>query len=137
MNLLLMALLLVILLAVWLFMRLKRADNPDPPKPQLRASATNSDYHAVSIEFSGHACEAAEAMSGRRFLSTAAPRLPLPDCQALECQCRFVHYQDRRTRKDRRSPFGPSGFGGATGSFEQEQRAGKDRRTNGDEEDFF
>jgi hypothetical protein len=136
MNLPLMALLLVILLAVWLFIRLRRTDDPDPPKPRLRASATSSDYHAVSIEFSGNACEAAEAMAGRRFLSTAAPKLPLPDCHALECECRFVHYQDRRAHKDRRSPFGPSGFGGGTGSLEQEQRAGKDRRNSGDE-DFF
>ena len=75
-------------------------------------------------------------MEGRRFLSTAAPLLPLPECEVLDCKCRFVHHKDRRASKDRRSPFGPSGFGGATGKHQQEQRHSTDRRTS-DDEDFF
>ena len=67
-------------------------------------------------------------MSGRRFLATAAPKLPLPECNVLDCNCRFAHHEDRRTHKDRRSPFGPGGSGGATGSFSSEQRDGVDRR---------
>jgi hypothetical protein len=79
---------------------------------------------------------AAREIDGRRFLATAAPRLPLPDCNALECNCRFIHHEDRRSGKERRSPFGPGGFGGGTGSFKTEQRQGGDRRKRRDDDNY-
>jgi len=136
MNLPLLALLVVLLLAIWLFIRVRRETDTDQPAPASRSHAKNAAFHAVSIKMSGKACNAAQALSGRRFLSTAAPKLPLPECDVLDCNCRFVHHKDRRTGKDRRSPFGPSGFGGATGRHEAEQRQGPDRRQS-DDEDFF
>ena len=57
------------------------------------------------MQFASNACDAAKNMKGRRFLSSAAPRIPLPDCDVGECQCKFVHHKDRRARHDRRSPF--------------------------------
>jgi hypothetical protein len=99
--------------------------------------ASGTAYHAVSIKFDQNACEAARAMSGRRFLSSAAPRLPLPECDALECRCRFAHHKDRRTGKDRRSPFAAAGYGGGTGSFEKERREQSGRRhEDADHDDF-
>lgn len=74
-------------------------------------------------------------MAERRFLSTAAPKLPLAECNVLECKCRFVHHKDRRASKDRRTPFGPSAFGGSTGRYEIDQRNRPDRRQ--DDEDIF
>jgi hypothetical protein len=71
-------------------------------------------------------------MSGRRFLSNLAPRLPLDGCDAADCSCRFTHHNDRRTGKDRRSPFGPGGLGGDTGSFQEERRERSDRREDAD-----
>ncbi len=137
MNLPSLALLIVLLLLVWLFIRRRQAAKPDVPKSAARTSSSNAAYHAVSIKFTSNACKAAQGMEGRRFLSTAAPRLPLPECDVLECKCRFIHHKDRRAIKNRRSPFGPSGFGGATGKHQQEQRHGKDRRASDDDEDFF
>jgi hypothetical protein len=131
-----LALILVVLLLIWLFIRRRQATSDDKPKPAVRENTKNSAYHAVSIKFSGNACKAAREMDGRRFLSSAAPRLPLPDCDVLECSCRFAHHKDRRANKDRRSPFGPGGFGGSTGKYAQEQREGSDRRKS-DDEDFF
>lgn len=135
MSLTTLALILVLLLLIWLFIR-RRAANKAKSTPPPRTKSKNSAYHAVSIKFSGNACEAAREMEGRRFLSSAAPRIPLPDCDVLNCTCRFAHYQDRRARQDRRSPFGPGGIGGSTGKYQQEQREGKDRRKS-DDEDFF
>jgi hypothetical protein len=67
-------------------------------------------------------------MQGRRFLSSAAPRIPLPDCDVMECKCRFAHHEDRRKGDDRRNPWG-QGFGsGSTGTYKNEQRKGRDRR---------
>jgi len=133
MNLPLMGLLLVLLLAIWLFIRSRQSYKPKQEQPAAQSDKANTAYHAVSIKFSSSACAAAKDMQGRRFLSTAAPKLPLAGCQNLDCSCRFVHHQDRRTGKDRRSPFGPSGLGGGTGKYEQELREGKDRRVDQDD----
>lgn len=133
MNVQTLALVLVLLLLAWLFIR-RRATNKDKSRPKVQTSTKKSAYHAVSIKFTGNACEAAREMEGLRFLSSAAPRLPLPDCDVLDCSCRFAHHQDRRARQDRRSPFGPGGIGGSTGKYTQEQRQGKDRRKSDDED---
>ena len=137
MNLPLMALLLVLLLAIWLFIRSRRSADLKDEQATTRSGHENTAYHAVSIKFSSNACNAAKDMEGRRFLSTAAPKLPLAGCQVLDCSCRFVHHKDRRAGKDRRSPFGPSGIGGGTGNYEQELRKGKDRRVSDDDNDLL
>lgn len=129
-----LALLLALLLAIWLLIRRRNAASADEPGPAPRVSKTRTAYHAVSIKFSDGACQAAKDLEGRRFLSSAAPKLPLPECSVLECNCRFAHHADRRSGKDRRSPFGPSGFGAGTGSYQQEQRQGRDRRKRRDED---
>ena len=128
--------LVVVLVVAWLFLRNRGQRGEAQTRSTLEKTGSNA-YHAVSIKFEENACEAARAMSGRRFLSTAAPRLPLPECDALECRCRFAHHKDRRTGKDRRSPFAAAGYGGGTGSFEKERRekAGR-RREDADEDDF-
>ena len=136
MNLPLMALLAVLLLAIWLFIRVRRITDDDKPAPASGSESGNSTYHAASLKISGKGCDAAMAMTGRRFLSTAAPKLPLPDCDVLDCNCRFVHHKDRRSGKDRRSPFGPSGVCGATGRHELEKRQGPDRRKSDNDEIF-
>jgi ABC-type nickel/cobalt efflux system permease component RcnA len=136
MNMQTMALILVLLLLAWFFVRRRQATSNDKSQPAARTSNKNTAYHAVSIKFTGNACKAAREMEGQRILSSAAPRLPLPDCDAIDCGCRFAHHPDRRAKQDRRSPFGPGGLGGSTGKYAQEQRQGKDRRQS-DDEDFF
>ncbi len=136
MNLPLVALVLVLLIAAWIFLHRRRSGNSDETGPLLRTSTAEPTFHAVSIIFSDNACNAAKELDGRRFLSSAAPRLPLAECDVLECSCRFVHHKDRRAGKDRRSPFSPKGFGAGTGKFEAEQRKAGDRRVE-DDEDLF
>lgn len=126
---------LLVLLLVWLFIRRRSVSKTQKTESDTpRNEQQNTEFHAVSIRFESNACKAAHEMEGRRFLSTAAPRLPLPECDALECRCRFIHHADRRSGRDRRSPFGPGGIGGATGTFQKEQRKGGDRRKSDDEE---
>ena len=132
MNFFTLFLILALLIAVWWFVRKRRDAADDAPKTELRRPAANTQFHAVSIKFKGRACAAAKNLSGRRFLASAAPRLPLPDCDILDCTCRFMHHSDRRSSRDRRSPFGPGGLGGGTGAFDTEQRDGIDRRKNED-----
>lgn len=123
------------LLLVWLLLRRRNAARKNVA-PQIPSRPQNTAYHAVSIRLGDHACAAARDMLGRRFLSSAAPRLPLADCDAAECRCRFAHHDDRRSGKDRRSPFAAAGFGGGTGSFEQERRGRPDRREDADTDWF-
>ena len=87
----------LLLLIVWLFYR-HRSKSEEKQQPTSLKDTGNTAYHAVSIKLDGNACEAAKAMEGRRFLATAAPRLPLPECNGLECRCHFIHHQDRRLR---------------------------------------
>lgn len=119
---------LLLLTAIWWLMRKRRAGLSEVQKPAQRVKAKKTAYHAVSINFPSTACAAAKSMAGRRFLATAPPKLPLPDCDARECRCRFAHHDDRRSGKERRNPFAPGQTIVAAGSYKKEQRAGKDRR---------
>ena len=136
MDLKLLTLLLILLIAIWVLIRIRKSSGTDQTKTTVRAHKGNAVYHAVSIKLSGHVCKAAEEMRGRRFLSTAAPKLPLPGCDVLDCNCRFTHHKDRRAGKDRRSPFARGGFAGGTGKFKTEQRKREDRRAS-DDKDFY
>ncbi len=124
---------IALILAIgWLVMRILRGSEKPGEPATKKIADKSSPYHAVSLQCSGNACDAAKAMMGRRFLSSAAPRLPLPECDALECRCRFAHHSDRRTGSDRRSPFSPATPGGGTGTFKVERREKKDRRKSAD-----
>lgn len=107
---------IVILILVIALFRRNPATTDERRPPPLRPGNARPDsrFHAVSISFAGSACEAAKAMEGKRFLSSAAPRVPLPDCDVLQCKCRFIHHKDRRDGDERRNSNGQS-FGGDTG----------------------
>jgi hypothetical protein len=122
---------LLVLTVAWLIVRVRRnkAAVTAESKP---ASQGHGAYQAVAIKYSQNACDAAKAMTGRRFLANAAPHLPLPECDFPECRCKFANYDDRRTGRDRRSPFVPGAATGATGSFQRERRGKTDRRHRAD-----
>ena len=126
----------LVLLVAWLFIRRRQSKKPVAAKPRRRVSGSKKSYHAVSIKFESRACMAAKTMEGQRYLSSEAPRLPLPDCDVTECLCHFAHHKDRRVSKDRRNVFNASGHSGATGRHEQERRGLRDRR-NDDDDDYI
>lgn len=132
MNPITMLFILALLVAVWWLVRKRREAAIEDAEPEVRPASGNNQFHAVSIKFSGRACEAAKNMSGRRFLATAAPKLPLPKCDVLDCTCRFAHHKDRRSARDRRSPFGAGGAAAGIGASDSEQRDGDDRRKSND-----
>lgn len=123
---------LLILTVGWLIVRIRQNKAAEKAESQPSVRDTGR-FHAVAIKYSENACNAAKAMTGRRFLANAAPRLPLPECDFLECRCQFAHYEDRRAPRDRRSPFTAAGVAGATGSFERERRQRSDRRKADDQ----
>ena len=134
---LLLVLLLVVLVGAYFWLRQRQAAIAERPAEKRRLEHTPSEYHAVSIRFDAGACAAAQALDGQRFLSAEAPRLPLNECNAPDCSCRFVHHADRRGKDDRRSPFAPGGISSASGRYEQERREGRERRHDPDDIDFY
>ena len=128
-----MAIVLIVILAL-VYLLTRRKDSAPAKRPgaarPLQSVAT-SEFHAVSLKFSSAACSAAKSLKGKRFLSNAAPRIPLADCDVLECKCRFVHHKDRRAGDDRRDTYG-QGFGGETGKHPIEQRKRPERREDSD-----
>lgn len=67
--------------------------------------AKDGRFRAVSIRPGDGSCEAARQFGNLRFLSAKAPRLPVPECTAAVCNCRYVHYSDRRSGLDRRRTY--------------------------------
>ena len=126
-------LILVLLLVVgwYMWQRQEKSSSATVKKVRPRAKKSTT-YHAVAIKFPQNGCAAAKAIAGRRFLANEAPTLPLPECDVSNCGCQFTHYDDRRARKDRRSPFATSMSTDGTGSFEKERRDKKDRRSDDD-----
>jgi hypothetical protein len=64
-------------------------------------------FHAVSISPGEGSCSAADSVKIQRFLSEEAPKLPLEECGAADCRCKYIHHTDRRGgARDRR--LGPA-----------------------------
>lgn len=122
-------LLLLVVVGLIFYRRRQRARQALAAEAAPRLTGSDSRFHAVAIRFPANACAAAKQMAGVRHLAREAPPLPLPGCDVSRCECRYVHYDDRRSGKDRRSPFAPGGLAGATGKFNVERRDGKDRRS--------
>ena len=107
--------------------------------PPARDDARN--YHGVAIcYYDPCACHAVQRLETRpflsdrpplflettRFLAGEAPLLPLPNCTAPHCLCRYAHYEDRRER-DRRDPLSRD-IALAPLSVSFERRSGINRR---------
>jgi hypothetical protein len=102
------------------------ADAPDRIADSSRHLYISNKWHAVSIALCPRACGAARKYYGVRFLSKDAPVLPLPDCRATLCTCRFRHHQDRRSSLRRAADIIASGAYWAG----QERRRSHGRRVN-------
>ena len=127
---------IILILLFLLYRRTQATTKKRPPLPGRPGKAKpDSQFHAVSLKFPADACDAAKAMEGKRFLSSAAPRIPLPECDSLECKCRFVHHKDRRAGDDRRNPYRQNIMGNTREPTKEHRHRG-DRRSN-DPEDFF
>ena len=61
-----------------------------------------SPWYAVSVVPAVRSCAAVKALARKRWLSSEAPRLPVPKCDARTCDCRYLHHTDRRAAPRRR-----------------------------------
>ena len=91
----------------WLLRKRIDAQVRNSGRPMEHSRVANP-YHAVSIETGSKACAESRKLEGHRFLASAAPMLPLRGCTSATCQCRYAHYKDRRSSRDRRvQPHNP------------------------------
>lgn len=121
------ALVLLIIIAAAALRRHQSPAQSEASRPSPPFADGSERFHAVSIRFGANPCSKAKRLHAQRFLSEAAPRLPMDGCDAANCDCRFIHHADRRAGDDRRSPF-QSGFGGSALRVEENRRARPDRR---------
>ena len=68
----------------------------EPGAPAKARRGPVQPWHAVTIAAPPSACAAARACKGKRFLSKDAPWLPLAECDATRCPCKYRHFADRR-----------------------------------------
>jgi hypothetical protein len=93
-------------------------------RPAVVAWTRPVRWHAVEIVARSACCGAARGCTKRRFLSSAAPRLPLAECDAGRYDCRYRHFTDRR--QDDRREHQP--LAGARAQPAAERRQGRGRR---------
>jgi hypothetical protein len=121
---------------------MKKSDTTLQPRQSEPATGRRArSYHSVAIRYYGNAAcpavkqfaiqptlstQAPPFLETRRFLSSEAPLLPLAGCTEKTCQCRYVHYADRRER-DRRHPYDPF-LASAPAFAGRERRSGTPRR---------
>ena len=91
-------------------------------KTRTTVSRQHSLYESVSVVCAPNACEAAQALAEKRFLSSEAPIFPLSNCSSSTCSCKYAHYDDRRSNSGGRRALASV----RADMFEQSGR--KDRR---------
>lgn len=102
-------------------------------RPRVTRAATRTDagdFRAVSVRFDeADACPAVRALESRRFLCADAPALPLAECTADTCSCRFERHADRRAGARRADETGvfQRPFDGSEQRSEARGRRAEDR----------
>jgi hypothetical protein len=109
---------------VWWIRRDSPASHDDAREP----ANDSQEFHAVAIIVDEHPCAAVLRIIGQRYLSNAAPRFPLPECDTANCTCRYEHHEDRRGNVDRRDIWVAAGDTQMLAERGQKPRHRKDRR---------
>ncbi|WP_037427845.1 hypothetical protein [Shewanella colwelliana] len=79
----------------------------DIPLPAHTVVSGIHPFHSVEIVDDSGLCKNAQALKGKRYLSHEAPTLPLAGCSGQDCECRYIHHEDRRNQhEERRLDFG-------------------------------
>lgn len=101
------ALILVVLVFARLLFPAKGPAQNNSERERRTGFGEGDAFHAVSIVPAEGSCSAVNSIKIQRFLSEEAPGLPLVDCGAVDCRCKYIHHTDRRSgARDRR--LGPA-----------------------------
>lgn len=97
---------------------------------RLPNNVTDLRFRSVGIDTGVNCCKSAEKVAGRRFLIKQAPGIPLQDCDSEQCECKFIHFADRRDNDPERRGEGRFRAEVFAATQEEDRRLAKDRRTN-------
>lgn len=136
MKILIIVIVIVIAILVWQATRKppRKAGKPASARMTKKvaaakaASASSGGAHrGISIDYGPGACDAVRALEGKRFLVGEIAKLPLADCTSPNCNCKFIHHEDRRdTHEDKRVISGLSTeLYHASGKPERRKRKGR------------
>jgi len=94
----------IILLALcfWLVTRLSEARLKKTIQKESDASLYMPQFSCVIFSPGNDSCKSALAYQTKPILISNAPELPLRGCNAENCACSLLQYDDRRTGTDRR-----------------------------------
>ncbi len=101
-SLLLLALAAVVILLLWrrYTQSASNATVAEKRKPSAKTSADfgETNFRATVIVPGREACDAAKLLADKPFLVAehSTPPLPLPNCTAPRCRCKYEHREDRR-----------------------------------------
>ena len=100
-------------------------------EPETAAPDPEPEYHeitrwrSVKISPGTRCCDYAGILSGKVFLLSEAPPLPLVNCAETNCSCRYIYLDDRRSGSDRRTgPIDP-GYDLSTTPSDRRRRSGR------------
>ncbi|MGB1141478.1 MAG: hypothetical protein ACPG1A_11305 [Halioglobus sp.] len=133
-------LLFVAIAGIAIFLLLKRSNAKGEASQSLNSRKTTAKgavqahagepFKATSIVAGPDACDAALALADKLYLDSdrSTPNLPLPNCTAPRCRCKYSHHPDRRNPDgDRR--FGSMIRSGRYALGQDDRRASKGRRS--------
>ncbi len=128
---LILALVLAVLILSRLLFPVASESRTNTGRERRTGFTAGSPFHAVSIQPAEGHCAAVNTLQVQRFLSEEAPSLPLEECGAADCRCRYVHHTDRRDgSRDRR--LGPADDAAALEFWTQRNRRQSTGRRQGD-----
>jgi len=96
-------------------------------KATQQKTSEDQDWNAVTIRPGLISCEAVYSISGKTYLESESPDLPVAGCTNNKCFCKCIHLKDRRHQTDRRDYFGK--FSAYARWYEYERRSGHGRRS--------
>lgn len=132
MNTLFIVIMLAILVVAIVWRIATRPGKTVRPKRSLPAASSagrrdrsSTQWRAVKIAPGLMSCGAAGKLADKVFLSRESPRLPLDGCTERDCNCKYVHLDDRRDGGDRRIELGDLGAFLPVSQTERRQTSGR------------
>jgi hypothetical protein len=79
-----------------------------PAVEPIAPETDDKPFASVAVYCGDNGCDAAREIAGKRHLLDEAPELPLAECAADTCNCRYFRYGDRRSLLSNRRSHGPA-----------------------------